>query len=87
MTNEEKKTAVLKSAVEEIEKRELGGRQAMLTLKLAAVINKFFDRHPDVKLELTCVILDTLTEQMCVAVYDDAEMDGRVERVSQVTIQ
>ena len=85
MTNEEKRTAVLRSAVEEIEKKELGGRQAILTIELAKVINKFFDKHPDVKLELTCVILDTLTEQMCLAVYDDAEADGRVKRVSLVT--
>lgn len=56
-------------------------------MALAKEINKFFDKHPDVKLELTCVVLDTLTEQMCVAVYDDADADGRIERVKQVIVQ
>ena len=86
MTNEEKRAAVLKSAAEVVEKKKLGGRQAHLTLKLAAVVNKFLEKN-NVKLEMTCLILDTLTEQMCVAVFDDAEADGRIERVAQVTLQ
>lgn len=87
MTNEEKRTAVLVSAVAEIEKKKQGKKQAYLVMALAKEINKFFDKHPDVKIEMTCVVLDTLTEQMCLAVYDDAEADGRVERVSPVIIQ
>ena len=87
MTNEEKRAAVLVSAAQEIEKKKQGKKQAYLVMALAKEINKFFDKHPDVKLEMTCVVLDTLTEQMCLAVYDDAEADGRIERIGQVTIQ
>jgi hypothetical protein len=87
MTNEEKRAAVLSSAVKEIERRKQGGKQAFLVMALAKEINKFFDKHPDVKLEMTCVVLDTLTEQMCLAVYADAEADDRVVREKMVTIQ
>jgi hypothetical protein len=87
MTNEEKRTAVLASAVKEVERKKQGAKQAYLVMALAKEINKFFDKHPDVKLEMTCVVLDTLTEQMCLAVYDDAEADGRIERIGSVTIQ
>lgn len=84
MTNEEKRVAVLASAIEQIEKKKEGKKQVYLTMALAKEINKFFDKHPDVKIEMTCVVLDTLTEQMCIAAYDDAEADGRVERVSRI---
>ena len=87
MTNEEKRQAVVASAKESIVKKGLGHKQAWLILALAKVINRFLDSHPDIKLEMTCVVLDILTEQMCIGVYDDADADGRIERVSQVTIQ
>lgn len=87
MTNEEKRAAVLASAVAEIEKKKQGRKQVYLVMALAKEINKFFDKHPDVKIEMTCVVLDTLTEQMCIAAYDDAEADGRIERVAPVIIQ
>jgi hypothetical protein len=87
VTNQEKRDAVLASAAKVVEEKNQGVKQAYLIMALAKEINKFFDKHPDVKLEMTCLVLDTLTEQMCVAVFDDAEADSRVERVGRVTIQ
>jgi len=77
MTSQEKRMAVLSSAMREVEAKELAGKQIVYTVELAKLINKFMDKK-NAEMEVVALALDGLVESLCVAVYDEAKMGKRV---------
>lgn len=61
----------------EVQAKDAAGRQVVLTVELAKILNKFMDRRK-VEMELAALVLDGLAEELCVAVYDEAKMQTRV---------